>query len=75
MKSFQMKQLMPHAIAVIIFLLVTVIFCKPALDSDLMLKQGDTTGWQGMSHQSYVYKEKNGHLPLWVTSMFSGMPA
>lgn len=67
--------MLPHIVAIGIFLLVTVIFCKPGLDSDLVLKQGDITGWQGMSHQSYVYKEKNGHLPLWITSMFSGMPA
>lgn len=39
------------------------------------MKQGDVTGWQGMSHQSYVYKEQHGHVPLWVTSMFAGMPA
>ena len=52
-----------------------LIFYKPALDPELVMKQGDVTGWQGMSHQSFVYKEKHGHLPLWITSMFSGMPA
>lgn len=69
------KHLLPHLIAVVIFLLVAVIFCKPALEHGVMLKQGDITGWQGMSHQSYEYKKIHGHVPLWITSMFSGMPA
>lgn len=67
--------LFQHLIAVGIFLLVTVIFCKPALDNDLILKQGDVTGWQGMSNQSFEYKEAHGKMPLWSVSMFSGMPA
>jgi|688.fasta_scaffold03798_3 hypothetical protein len=74
MKQFNFKALMPHLIAIIIFLLVAVIFCKPSLEADTVLKQGDIIGWQGMSHQSFEYKEKHGHFPLWVTSMFCGMP-
>lgn len=70
-----LKPLIPHIIAVAVFLIVAVIFCKPALESGVILKQGDVTGWQGMSHQSYEYKNIHGHVPLWVTSMFSGMPA
>ncbi len=73
MRNF--KSLLPHVIAVAIFLLVAVIFCKSGLESGVILKQGDVTGWQGMSHQSYEYKNIHGHVPLWVTSMFSGMPA
>ncbi|MFT3907919.1 MAG: YfhO family protein [Ferruginibacter sp.] len=75
MKNINFKKILPHLIAIGIFLLVTVIFCKPALESDTILKQGDVTGWQGMSHQSFLYKEQHGHFPLWATSMFSGMPA
>jgi len=74
MKNFDFKKLLPHLIAVGIFLIVAIAFCKPALQSDTILKQSDISGWQGMSHQSYTYKEQHGHFPLWVTSMFSGMP-
>jgi len=74
MKNFDFKKLIPHLIAIAVFLLVAIIFCKPSLEPNTILKQSDITGWQGMSHQSYVYKEQHGHLPLWVTSMFSGMP-
>jgi hypothetical protein len=75
MKHFDFKKLLPHIIAIGIFLLVTVIFCKPALESGVVLKQSDISSWEGMSKQSFEYKEKNGHFPLWVTSMFGGMPA
>ena len=75
MKKFDFKKLIPHAIAVGIFLLVTVIFCKPALESGVVLKQSDISSWEAMSHQSFEYKEKMGHFPLWVTSIFGGMPA
>ena len=74
MKQFNFKSLVPHIIAVAIFLLITVIFCKPALESGIVLKQGDVIGWHGMSHQSFEYKEQHGHFPLWVTNMFGGMP-
>ncbi len=75
MKQFNFKKLLPHIVAIAIFLVVTVIFCKPALETDVVMKQNDVAGWQGMSHQSYTYKEQHGHVPLWLTSMFSGMPA
>ncbi len=75
MKNFDFKKLIPHAVAIGIFLLVTIIFCRPALESGVVLKQSDVSNWEGMSHQSFEYKEKNGHFPMWVTSMFSGMPA
>jgi hypothetical protein len=75
MKQFNFRKLVPHLIAIAVFLLVAVIFCKPSLESDTVLRQGDITSWHGMSHQSFEYKEKHGHFPLWSTSMFSGMPA
>lgn len=75
MKKSIWQTLMPHVIAVVIFLLLTVIFCKPALETGVVLNQYDIANWQGMSHQSMQYKEQHGHFPLWVTNMYSGMPA
>ena len=75
MANFDFKKLIPHAVAVGIFLLVTIIFCKPALESGVVLKQSDISSWQAMSHQSMEYKAAKGHYPLWVSTMFSGMPA
>jgi hypothetical protein len=74
MKNFNFKKLLPHLIAIVIFLIVAVIYCKPALQGKVVT-QHDTQGWRGMSQQSIEFKEKYGHYPLWTNSMFSGMPA
>ena len=68
------KKLLPHIIAVVIFLLVAVIFCKPALEGKVVY-QHDLQGWRGMVQQSLDFKEKYGRYPLWTNSLFSGMPA
>ncbi len=64
---------MPHIIAVLIFLIVAVMYCQPALQGKV-LNQVDTQGWQGMAQQSIEFKEKYGHYPYWTNSLFSGMP-
>ncbi len=69
------KALLPHFIAVVIFLLVAVVFCRPALESGVVLQQSDVTQVDGMKHQSVAYRETHGVYPLWITSMFGGMPA
>ncbi len=71
-KSFWQKN-WQHFAAIGIFLLVAVIYCKPALDG-LVLDQHDIQGWKGMAQHSVEYKEKYGHYPYWTNSMFSGMP-
>ena len=73
MKNPQLKKILPHFVAVVIFLLVSVLFCKPVLDGNV-LNQHDTVGWKGMAQNSFEYKEKNGHYPLWNPNLFSGMP-
>jgi hypothetical protein len=74
MKKTLWQQAMPHLISIAIFLIVALFFCKPALESDSVMKQGDISHWQGMSHQSFQYKEKHGRFPLWTTNMYGGMP-
>lgn len=75
MKNFNFKNLLPHIIAIVVFLLVTVIFCKPALESGVVMQQSDYAQADAMKHQSVQYREAHGVYPLWVTSMFCGMPA
>ena len=69
------KKILPHIIAIVIFLLVSVFFCKPALDSSLTLQQSDITQFQGMSHQLLERLKEKGGGALWATNMFSGMPS
>jgi Bacterial membrane protein YfhO len=73
MKNPLLQKILPHFIAVLVFLIVSVLFCKPALEGNV-LNQHDNVGWKGMAQNSFEYKEKNGHLPLWNPNLFSGMP-
>ncbi|MEP7253739.1 MAG: hypothetical protein ABI683_15205, partial [Ginsengibacter sp.] len=74
MKNFNLKKILPHIIAVVVFLIVAVVYCKPALEGKVVL-QPDIQGWRGMSQQSMEFHEKYGYYPLWTNSMYSGMPA
>jgi len=74
MNNPKLKKILPHLIAVAIFLIVAVIYCKPALQGKVV-QQLDIQGWRGMAQQSFEFKDKYGHYPLWSNSMFSGMPA
>ena len=71
--NFDFKKLLPHIIAVAVFALVAIIYCKPSLQGKV-LNQHDTQGWKGMAQQSFEVKEKTGRFPLWTNSMFGGMP-
>ena len=75
MKNNTLKKILPHFIAVIVFLLVAVIFCKPALEQGVVLQQSDNVQADAMKHQSELYKKEHGVYPLWVNNMFGGMPA
>jgi len=74
MKQFSWKPLIPHIIAVGVFLIVALFYCKPALEGKV-LQQQDITQWKAMSKDIYDYKVKHGDAPLWTESMFSGMPS
>lgn len=75
MKNITLKKILPHFIAVMVFLLVAVIFCKPALEAGVVMQQSDYAQADAMKHQSVLYKEAHGVYPLWVNNMFGGMPA
>ncbi|HEY1114499.1 MAG TPA: YfhO family protein [Chitinophagaceae bacterium] len=74
MKKGLFQRLLPHLIAVVVFLIAALIFCSPAL-SGKVINQSDVVHWKGMAQNLLEYKEQFGHYPLWTTSMFGGMPA
>lgn len=74
MKQINFKQALPHLVAVIIFLLLSVFLNKPALQGKVV-QQSDVIQWRAMAQQSFEFKEKHGYLPKWTNSMMSGMPA
>ncbi|HYV55476.1 MAG TPA: hypothetical protein VE933_12895, partial [Chitinophagaceae bacterium] len=73
MNSGLFKKLLPHVIAIVVFLIVTAVFCKPSLEGNV-LNQTDVTGWKGSAQSVFDYKATHGHYPLWNPNVFSGMP-
>jgi len=74
MNSTVLKKALPHLIAILVFLIVAVVYCRPALEGKVVA-QSDMLQYKGMAQQSFEYKEKYGHYPLWSESAFGGMPA
>jgi hypothetical protein len=68
------KSALPHFIAVAIFAIVAIVYCKPALEGKV-LQQSDITQWKGMAQDAMNYKDQFGTTPLWTNNMFGGMPA
>lgn len=67
--------ILPHLIAGIVFLLVTVLFFNPVFFDNKAVSQGDIEQWSGSSKELRDYRDQTGKEGLWAGSMFSGMPA
>lgn len=75
MKKINFKALLPHVVAVVVFLVVSLIYCKPALEGKV-LQQHDVSQWKGSAQNSVEYSKTHaGKYPLWSNGLFSGMPA
>jgi Bacterial membrane protein YfhO len=73
MNSPLLKKAIPHFIAIVIFVLVAIVYCKPALEGKV-LSQSDVISYTAMNHQTSEFYKQHGRFPLWTESMFSGMP-
>ncbi|HEY0298234.1 MAG TPA: YfhO family protein [Arachidicoccus sp.] len=72
-KNISWKKVLPHIIAIGIFLIIALIYCRQALSGEV-LQQGDILHWKGAAQESFDYYAKHGNYPLWNTHLFSGMP-
>ena len=68
------KDVLPHTIAIGVFLLVTLFFFNPVFFDNKVLDQSDITQWEGSSKSMRDFRKQTGEEPLWTPSMFSGMP-
>ncbi len=69
------KDVVPHIVAVLVFLIVTVLFFKPVFFDNKTLDQQDIQQFRGSSKSIVDYRTATGEEALWAPSMFSGMPA
>ncbi|HMG82768.1 MAG TPA: YfhO family protein [Ferruginibacter sp.] len=75
MKKFSFKIVLPHIVAFIVFLSLSLLFTSPVLLDGKVVEQHDTQQWKAMAEQSFEYKTTHGYWPRWTNSMFGGMPA
>lgn len=68
------KPALPHLLAVIIFLFISLVYFYPVLEGKVF-QTNDGTVAKNSSKEIRDYREKYGKEPLWTNSMFSGMPA
>lgn len=72
--NFQ-KNVLPHLVAVIIFLVVVFIFFQPLFLTNQTIYQNDILQWEGGARELLDYRDETADEGLWSNSMFSGMPA
>lgn len=69
------KDVLPHLVAVTVFLLLTVLFFKPVFFEEKSLNQSDIVQWEASAHELIEYRAETGEEGLWTNSIFGGMPA
>ncbi len=68
------KKWLPYPIAILIFVLLTLIYVSPVLEGERLL-QPDIVNFEGMAKEIRDFRDDAGEEPLWTNSMFGGMPA
>ncbi len=69
------KHVLPHLLAIGIFLIITFFFFSPVFLEHKSLSQSDIQQWEGSSKAVRDFRDQTGEEPLWAPAMFSGMPA
>jgi hypothetical protein len=69
------QHVLPHLVAVVAFLIVTMFFFKPVFFENKKLEQRDIQEWEGSSKELRDFRQETGEEGLWAESMFGGMPA
>ncbi len=69
-----LQKIWKHAVAVVLFVLVSVIYFLPQLQGKV-IQSSDTIVYEGMSKEIKDYNESHDDVALWTNSMFGGMPA
>ena len=72
-KDFNWKSIVPHAVAVLIFLALTLVYFSPVLEGK-DIKQDDAIGSMGWGKDARDYHDESGEYSYWSNAMFSGMP-
>ena len=72
-KKINWKSTIPHIVAVLTFLVLTLVYFSPVLEGK-DIKQDDAIGSMGWGKDARDYHEESGEYSYWSNAMFSGMP-
>ncbi|HOE05556.1 MAG TPA: YfhO family protein [Bacteroidales bacterium] len=73
MKSYFKTNVLPHLVAVLIFLAISLAYFSPQLTGK-RLSMHDWKVWQASSKEKTDFREQTGEITNWTNSMFGGMP-
>ncbi|HOY49385.1 MAG TPA: YfhO family protein [Flavobacteriales bacterium] len=73
MPKIKFKALLPHLVAVAVFLLLIFTYFPELLDNK-SLRMDDVEQHKGMSNELVDYRERTGEEAIWTNAMFGGMP-
>ncbi len=68
------KHILPHLIAILVFIVATIILFNPVYFENKQVSQHDVQQGIGGGQELIEYREQTGEEGLWTNSMFSGMP-
>ena len=66
---------MPHVLAVLCFIVLTMVYFKPIVFENKTLPQSDTISAIGMVKDATDFRKETGEFSGWSNGMFGGMPA
>ncbi|MBL4710424.1 MAG: hypothetical protein JKY48_18495 [Flavobacteriales bacterium] len=74
MGKFSLKGSWPYIIAVLSFVVISLVYFYPVLEG-YKLNQGDIEKHKSMSHEIVSHNDKYDDVALWSGNMFAGMPS
>lgn len=69
------KKLIPHVIAIVIFIILNMVMYWPLFMENKTLNQNDVVQGKSANQELIEFRDKTGEEGLWTNSMFSGMPS
>tara|TARA_R110002167_G_scaffold86317_2_gene233728 strand:+ start:26715 stop:29189 length:2475 start_codon:yes stop_codon:yes gene_type:complete len=73
-KKVKAKKIVPYSIAIVIFIIASLIYFYPLLKGQ-KIAQSDITQFQGMAKEINDFRADKDTEPYWTGASFSGMPA
>jgi hypothetical protein len=74
-KSYFLTKALPHVIAVVSFLAISIFMYRPIIFEGKVMDQNDINQGKGANQEIVEFREATGEEALWTNSMFGGMPA